>query len=105
MNSRLKALITEYGAIALLTYLAIALVVVVPVGTAYLLGFTIDSIAGGAGIWLAVYVSLKLTQPVRIGVTILVTPIVAHTWRRASGRAVAAEVTAPEATEDAPATP
>ena len=107
MRARLKAVIAEYGAIALVIYLAAALGVVVAFGTAFLLGFTPNTVSEGAGIWLGIYVSLKLTQPVRIGVTITLTPIVARTWRRAFGGEIAPDVLAPtpEDSKDAPASP
>ena len=84
----LKTLIAEYGGIGFLTYMAVALVVVLVVSAAFLLGFTPDGLRESAGALLVIYVCLKLTQPIRIGVTITLTPIVARYWRRAFGRDV-----------------
>jgi hypothetical protein len=94
MRARLKALSAEYGGVCVVIYIAVAIGVVAAFATAFLLGLAPETLGEGAGLWIGVYVTLKATQPVRIGVTIALTPIVARSWRRVTGRGAA--VTPPD---------
>ncbi|MBW2256881.1 MAG: hypothetical protein JRI25_20120, partial [Deltaproteobacteria bacterium] len=76
-RGRWERLLAEFGTIALVTYLAIALVVFVGFVIAIRMGFQVESTAASAGTFGAAWIGLKLTQPIRIGATVGLTPVVA----------------------------
>ncbi len=78
---RLKELLAEYGQVALWIYLAIFALVLVGFMFAIKLGVKLEGTAGELGIWGAAWVATKLTQPLRIGATVVLTPFVAHVLR------------------------
>jgi hypothetical protein len=45
-------------------------------------GFQVEGAAATAGTWGAAYLATKLTQPIRIGATLALTPLVARVVRR-----------------------
>lgn len=73
----LKSLLAEYGGTALGIYLAIFAVALVGFWFAIRLGWRPESAAGQAGTWAAAYVATKITQPLRIVATLVLTPIAA----------------------------
>jgi hypothetical protein len=92
-SERLKRLMAEYGPVAVVVYIAIALTVFV---SAYFLGSDLmdalervglnvrpksaeASTAIGLG---GAYIVYKATQPLRILVTLLATPLIARLYRR-----------------------
>jgi hypothetical protein len=84
-RGRWEQLLAEFGTIALVTYLVIALVVFTGFVVAIRMGFQVESTAANAGTFGAAWIGLKLTQPIRIGATVALTPLVAWVARR--GRA------------------
>jgi hypothetical protein len=84
-KDRLQALMTEYGSLALYVYFIIFAIVLVSFALAIQLGFKTDSTAGTAGTWGAAWVATKLTQPLRIGATLLLTPLIGNVRRRLRG--------------------
>lgn len=88
---RLKTLIAEYGKVALFTYFALFAASLAGFAAAISLGFEVESAKDSAGLLAASYIATKVIQPLRIGVTLALTPFVA----RFSGRApVAAKLPA-----------
>lgn len=86
MKKRLEKLLAEYGVIALVLHLTVMAIVV---GGAYIgirAGWTPKSATGKVGTWAAVYAVHLATKPLRIGLTIVLTPIVAKIWDWAAGR-------------------
>ena len=81
-KERLKGLLSEYGSVALWTYFAIFGLVFVGFAIAIRLGFEAPSVSGQAGLLAAAYVATKVTQPLRIGATIVLTPLLAHLLRK-----------------------
>jgi hypothetical protein len=81
-RGRWERLLAEFGTIALVTYLVIALVVFVGFVIAIRMGFQVESAAANAGTFGAAWIGLKLTQPIRIGATVALTPLVAWAVRR-----------------------
>jgi hypothetical protein len=81
-RDRLKRLLAEYGRVAIGTYLAIFLLVLAGFAIAFASGFKVSSATGGAGLLGAAYLATKVTQPLRIAVTIVLTPLVARVLRR-----------------------
>jgi hypothetical protein len=81
-RDKLKVLLEEYGRIAIGTYLVIWLSVLAGFAIAIASGFRTESTPGGAGVLLGAWVATKLTQPLRIGATLLLTPVVAAVVRK-----------------------
>lgn len=67
----------RFGTIAITTYLTLFVATLAGFWFAIRMGFQPEGVTAGAGTIGAAYVATKLTQPIRIGATILVTPIVA----------------------------
>jgi hypothetical protein len=86
LKDRLKHLLVEYGSLAIWVYFAIFLLVLVGFAIAIQSGVKVESAAGTAGVWGAAWVSTKLTQPLRILATLVVTPFVMRVARRIRGR-------------------
>ncbi|MBI4815462.1 MAG: hypothetical protein HY791_04360 [Deltaproteobacteria bacterium] len=82
MKKKLNEILETYGPIALATYLVIFALVLVGFATAIEMGFSPSSAAESTGVWTAAYIATKLTQPLRIGLTLLLTPFVAAVVRR-----------------------
>ncbi len=78
----LKRILAQYGTIAVVVYLALHMVVLFGFYLALKMGWTPEGIAGEAGIWTVAYLLTKLTQPVRLGLTVLVTPLIARLFAR-----------------------
>jgi hypothetical protein len=80
--ARYRALVAEYGAIAIVVYLVIFAVVLGGFAFAIARGADVEGVAGGAGTLGAAWLATKVTQPLRIGATALLTPLVAALLRR-----------------------
>ena len=83
-RQRLKTLLAEYGTLALYTYLVLFALVLLGFAGAIHLGVRAESTAGRAGLWGAAWLATKLTQPLRILATVVLTPLVAQVlkWRK-----------------------
>jgi hypothetical protein len=81
-KERLKALLAEYGRVALYTYLGLFVVVFAGFAVAIAAGVQVESAQGGAGVLGMAYLATKVTQPIRIAATIALTPLVASALAR-----------------------
>jgi hypothetical protein len=81
-KTRVPSLVSEYGPLALGVYLVIFRTPIAGFAFAIRSGFQVDGAAATAGTWGAAYVATKLTQPIRIGATLALTPLVARVLRR-----------------------
>jgi hypothetical protein len=86
LKDRLRQLLVEYGSLALWVYFGIFAVVLVGFAVAILSGAKVESAAGTAGTWGAAYLATKLTQPLRILATLVLTPLVVRVVRRVKRR-------------------
>lgn len=86
LKERLKRLLEEWGKIAVITYFTIFAAVFAGFAIAIHLGVHVESNAGTAGTIGAAYVATKLTQPLRILVTLLLTPIIGKGIERVRGK-------------------
>jgi hypothetical protein len=82
VREKWKALLAQYGKVAIGVYLSIFLLVFAGFAIAIQLGFAVDDAAGGAGTVGAAWVATKLTQPIRILATVALTPLVAAVINR-----------------------
>lgn len=77
-KAKLKALLAEYGRVALWTYFGIFLLVMAGFVVAIKTGMKADTSMGKAGLLGAAWVATKLTQPIRILATLALTPLIAQ---------------------------
>ncbi len=78
MRRTFKSIMADYGPIALGVYLTIFVIVLTAAWLGIRLGWRPESAVGSVGSFTAAYLITKLTQPLRIGATLLLTPIVAR---------------------------
>jgi hypothetical protein len=94
MRKTLQKLLAEYGAVALVVYFVIFFATWVSAWAAIQHGVDLASLAArfrlsstgfvaNLGAWAAAYIFTKLLQPVRIGATVLLTPLLARAYERA----------------------
>ena len=83
---RFKEILVEYGVVALVVHYVIFGAVLVGAYVAIESGWEPSGRVASVGTWAAAYVVAKLTQPVRIAVTLVVTPFVARLYERVTGR-------------------
>lgn len=88
MRKTFNRILTEYGPVAVVVYFVIFFAVLGGFWLAIKTGWRTSSAVGNAGAFTAAYLATKLTQPLRIGATLLLTPFVAKLYERMSGRAV-----------------
>lgn len=86
MRSSIKDLLAEYGRVALWVYFVIFAVVLTGSWMAIAMGWQPEGVAGGMGTLGAAWVATKLTQPLRIGATLVLTPLVAKVYERVGGK-------------------
>ena len=82
LAERMKAMLAEYGGLALTIYLILFAAVLAGFAVAISLGFEAESTAGTAGTLAAAWLATKLTQPLRILATLALTPLVAAGLKR-----------------------
>jgi hypothetical protein len=98
MRKTFKELLAEYGTIAVVVYFTIFFGVWVGAWAAIQRGVDLRALAARVGLspngtvanlgaWGAAYIFTKLLQPVRIGVTVLLTPLVVRLYERVRGTA------------------
>jgi hypothetical protein len=81
-REKLKALLSEYGRVAVYTYLGLFVLVLAGFTLAIAWGVDIETTHGGAGALGAAYLATKATQPLRIAATLGLTPLVAAGLKR-----------------------
>lgn len=93
LKARLERLAAEYGSVAIAVYFSLFAVVLGGFAAAIALGVEVEGAAGKASVLGAAWVATKLTQPLRIGATLLLTPLVGglrNRWRARGGAPVEA---------------
>jgi hypothetical protein len=86
VKKTVQKLLAEYGTVAVIVYFVIFFAVLGGFWVGIRFGWRPSSAAGSVGAFTAAYVMTKLTQPIRIGATILVTPIIARLYERLRGQ-------------------
>ena len=82
MKEKLQQLMAEYGKIAIAVYLSTFAVAMVGFSIAITQGFEVEGASGTAGTLGAAWLATKLTQPIRIGVTLALTPVIGGFLKR-----------------------
>lgn len=82
MGAKLKQLLAEYGWVAFSIYMTLFFGVLAGFYLAIAAGWAPESVAGKAGAFTAAYLATKLTQPLRIAATVVLTPLVGRLWQR-----------------------
>ena len=96
MRKTFQKLMAEYGIIAAIVYFTIffATLFLAWVGIqrgvnlaalAARFGFSSNGFVANLGAWTAAYIFTKILQPVRIGLTLILTPLLARKYERARG--------------------
>ena len=85
VRKSMKDILAEYGTVALVVYLTIFLLTLAGFWMAIRFGWRTESTAGTAGTLAAAYVATKLSQPLRIGLTLVLTPLLARLYERLRG--------------------
>ena len=86
MKKTVQNLLAEYGTVAVIVYFVIFFGVLGGFYLAIRFGWRPSSAAGSVGTLAAAYIATKLTQPIRIAATVVVTPFVAKLYERMRGR-------------------
>ncbi len=81
-KTKFEQIKAEYGRVALGTYLALWAAVLVAYAVAIKIGIEVEGVSGKGGILFGAWVAAKVSQPVRIVLTIILTPFVASVLRR-----------------------
>ncbi len=76
MKEKLQKLMAEYGRIAIVVYLSTFVVTMAGFSIAITQGFEVEGATSTAGTLGAAWIATKLTQPIRIGVTLALTPVI-----------------------------
>ncbi len=87
----LRRILAQYGTIAVVVYLTLHMIVLFGFYAAIKMGWTPTGFAGEAGIMTVAYLLTKLTQPIRLGLTALLTPLIARLFTRPAPGADASE--------------
>ena len=82
LKQRFDALLAEYGKFVLIVYFTVFGLTLAGFAVAIAAGVEVESAKGGAGVLGAAYVATKLTQPVRILITLVLTPVIAKLWAK-----------------------
>ena len=86
MRKTAQRLLTEYGFAAVVVYFTIFFAVLFGAWAAIGAGWKPTGAMANVGAFTAAYLFTKLTQPVRIGATVLLAPLAARLWERITGR-------------------
>jgi hypothetical protein len=102
LKQRLSALFEEYGWIAIATYFTLSILTIIGFSVAIWTGFQPSSETGVLGVLIAGWALGKATLPIRIPITLALTPVVAWVVRRRRGAPDAGEPGDADVPADAP---
>lgn len=86
VRRRLQDILIEYGVVALVVHYALGALAFVGIYVAIRTGWQPRGTVQGAGVWAAAYGVYKLSMPVRIPITLVITPFAARLYERVTGR-------------------
>ena len=82
IKARFDEIKQEYGKIAIATYLVLWAAVLIAYAVAIKMGVEMESASSKGGILVGAWVAAKVSQPFRILLTIVLTPVIASILRR-----------------------
>lgn len=82
LKDRLQEHVAEYGRLALIIFFTLGILSLIGFYVAIKAGIDVGSNTGTAGALAAAWVANKLTMPIRIGATLVLTPLMAKILRR-----------------------
>jgi hypothetical protein len=88
LKQRLSALFAEYGRIAVIVYFSLSILAIIGFSIAFGVGWEPTSATGVLGVIFAGWVAAKATLPIRILITLALTPMVSlaiDRWRARRG--------------------
>ena len=85
LKQRLSALFEDYGRIAIITYFTLSILTIIGFSVAIWAGVQPSSETGTIGVIIAGWALAKATLPIRILITLGLTPVVAFVVRRRGG--------------------
>jgi hypothetical protein len=91
LKQRLSALFSEYGRIAIVTYFTISILTIIGFSIAFGIGVAPSSATGVIGVIAAGWVAAKATLPIRVLITLGLTPPIGYVVSRRRRIASAAE--------------
>lgn len=86
LKQRLSALFEEYGKVAIIAYFSLSLLTIVGFSVAIWVGAEPSSATGVLGVLFAGWALAKATMPLRILITLGLTPVIAMVVRRLRAR-------------------
>ena len=105
LKQRLSALFDEYGRIAIVTYFTLSILAIIGFSIAIWTGVKPSSETGVIGVIIAGWVLAKATLPIRILITLGLTPVVALVVRRRGAADPPVDAAADELSEHDPGDP
>lgn len=102
LKQRLSALFAEYGRIAIVTYFTLSILTIIGFSVAIWIGAEPSSATGALGVIAAGWVAAKATLPIRILITLGLTPMVAFVVMRRGRKAPGAPSDEPPAPNAGP---
>jgi hypothetical protein len=82
LKERLSVLLAEYGRIAIVTFFTLSILTIIGFSIAFGIGVSPSSATGVLGVIFAGWVAAKATLPIRILITLGLTPVVALVVKR-----------------------
>ncbi|HEY0190173.1 MAG TPA: hypothetical protein VGC42_03575 [Kofleriaceae bacterium] len=76
LKERLKALFAEYGRVAIAVYFTLSILAIIGFSVAFGIGWSPTTASGTLGVIAAGWVAAKATLPIRILITLALTPMV-----------------------------
>lgn len=82
LKQRLSHLFSEYGRIAIVTYFVLSILTIIGFSVAFAIGTAPETATGITGVIFAGWIAAKATLPLRILITLAITPAVSYvvTW-------------------------
>jgi hypothetical protein len=96
LKERLSALFGEFGGIAIITYVALSILTIIGFSVAFGIGLAPSTSTGVIGVIAAGWVAAKATLPIRILITLGLTPVVAYVVTRRRRTATGAPLAEPQ---------
>jgi hypothetical protein len=86
LKQRLSTLFSEYGTIAIVTYFSISILAIIGFSVAFAVGAAPSTATGVLGAIAAGWVAAKATLPIRVLITLAITPGIAFVMARVRRR-------------------